>query len=211
VIIDLESAKQDFQEDLQATEYYLMQSRILYQRLMAANEQILEYSARQQHRKTQQISVAAANARSALHRTLRNFRESGSKVSVGIAGSSNNEKKEVSVKASMDHSPGWSEKIMSGTIVSQSSEIMVAINQFNILDIRLMITEHGLGETQFCREEMESIAKDSLEDILPLIRKYREEFMINVNRESLKSFTSQDLLEAKRGFRKKAFSIVDDN
>ncbi|XP_057859461.1 uncharacterized protein LOC131068309 isoform X4 [Cryptomeria japonica] len=154
VITDLEGAKQDFQEDLLAAEYYLMQSRLLYQRLMAVNERISEYSSLQQHRKTQEISVAAANARSALHRIVRNFRESEGKISVAAASSAESAKMEVPVESSMDymsentnqvpyvgqvlHSPSLGTKVKVLGINESKNEVLV---QFGYLKCKLSLSE----------------------------------------------------------------------
>lgn len=114
VIIDLENAKQDFQEDLLATEYYLRQSRILYQRLVAVNDKVLEYSTFQQYRKMHEIFAAVADARSALHRKMRNFRESTSKVPLAVAHSLRDDRTgdlNVSVESSTDRLPGKTNQV----------------------------------------------------------------------------------------------------
>lgn len=114
VIIDLENAKQDFQEDLLATEYYLRQSRILYQRLVAVNDKVLEYSTFQQYRKMHEIFAAVADARSALHRKMRNFRESTSKVPLAVAQSLRDDRTgdlNVSVESSTDRLPGKTNQV----------------------------------------------------------------------------------------------------
>lgn len=154
VITDLESAKQDFQEDLLAAEYYLKQSRLLYQRLIAVNERIMEYSFLQQHRKTKEISIAAANARSALHRIVRNFRESGSGTSFAAASSAESAKMEVPVESSKDykpenanqvpyvgqvlHSPSLGTKVKVLEVNESKNEVLV---QFGYLKCKLGLSE----------------------------------------------------------------------
>eukprot|EP01018_Ginkgo_biloba_P011878 Gb_17316 [translate_table: standard] len=114
VIIDLERTKQDFHEDLQEAEYCLMQSRILCERLITVNKQILEHSTLQQYRKAQEVFAAAAIARSALHSTLRNFHEGQEKCLLTTAQSSRNERTvdvNLSDESSLNHLPGNTDRI----------------------------------------------------------------------------------------------------
>ncbi|XP_028784207.1 uncharacterized protein LOC114740254 [Neltuma alba] len=76
VITDMEKYKQDYQELLDEAHNYLMQSRDLHDSLLDSNRKITEHSANVRVRKIQNISEAAAMARSILHKRVRQLRTS---------------------------------------------------------------------------------------------------------------------------------------
>ncbi|XP_021652858.2 uncharacterized protein LOC110644409 isoform X3 [Hevea brasiliensis] len=74
VIIDMERFKQDFQELLDEAQLHLMLSRNLHEKLLLAGRKIVEHGSGQRHWKMQEISKAAAVARSTLHKKVRHLR-----------------------------------------------------------------------------------------------------------------------------------------
>ncbi|XP_057987387.1 uncharacterized protein LOC131169127 isoform X1 [Hevea brasiliensis] len=74
VIIDMERFKQDFQELLDEAQLHLMLSRNLHEKLLLAGRKIVEHGSGQRHWKMQEISKAAAVARSTLHKKVRQLR-----------------------------------------------------------------------------------------------------------------------------------------
>ncbi|KDP46010.1 hypothetical protein JCGZ_14917 [Jatropha curcas] len=74
VIIDMERFKQDFQELLHEAQHHLMLSRNLHEKLLQSRKKIMEHGSSQRFRKMQEISEAAAMARSILHRKARQLR-----------------------------------------------------------------------------------------------------------------------------------------
>ncbi|XP_059434871.1 uncharacterized protein LOC132167853 [Corylus avellana] len=76
VITDMERLKQDFKEKLEEAQHHLMLSKDLYENLLLARRKIMEHGAEQRLRKTQEVSEAAAVARSILHKKVRQLRAS---------------------------------------------------------------------------------------------------------------------------------------
>ncbi|KAE8077579.1 hypothetical protein FH972_016132 [Carpinus fangiana] len=76
VITDMERLKQDFKEKLEEAQHHLMLSKDLYENLLLARRKIMEHGAEQRSRKTQELSEAAAVARSILHKKVRRLRAS---------------------------------------------------------------------------------------------------------------------------------------
>ncbi|XP_028795773.1 uncharacterized protein LOC114751284 [Neltuma alba] len=76
VITDMEKYKQDYQELLDEAHNYLVQSRDLHDSLLDSNRKITEHSANVRVRKMQNVSEAAAMARSILHKRVRQLRTS---------------------------------------------------------------------------------------------------------------------------------------
>ncbi|XP_058084489.1 uncharacterized protein LOC131232270 [Magnolia sinica] len=76
VIVDMERFKQEFLQQTHEAQDYLTRSRELHEKLLAANQRITEHIVTQRYRKNQEISQAAAVARSNLHHKLRQFRAS---------------------------------------------------------------------------------------------------------------------------------------
>ncbi|KAG9455373.1 hypothetical protein H6P81_008277 [Aristolochia fimbriata] len=74
VIIEMERYKQSFHQHAQDAQKHLKLSRELHERLLMTKQKITEHSAIQRYRKMREISESAAQARSALHNTLREFR-----------------------------------------------------------------------------------------------------------------------------------------
>ncbi|XP_068635067.1 uncharacterized protein [Aristolochia californica] len=77
VIIEMERFKQSFHQHAQEAQKHLKHSRELIERLLVAKQKITEHAAIQRYRKMREISEGAAQARSALHNTLRELRASG--------------------------------------------------------------------------------------------------------------------------------------
>ncbi|RWR87753.1 endonuclease MutS2-like protein [Cinnamomum micranthum f. kanehirae] len=84
VIIDMERFKQDFQQHMHQAQNYLMLSRELHKKLLASKQKITEHVVTLRYKKLQEISQTAANARSVLHRKLRQFRASGTRPPVSV-------------------------------------------------------------------------------------------------------------------------------
>ncbi|KAK4273808.1 hypothetical protein QN277_017134 [Acacia crassicarpa] len=76
VITDMEKFKQEYRELLDEAHNYLMQSRDLYDSLLDSNRKITEHSTNLRVRKMQNVSEAAAMARSILHKRVRQLRTS---------------------------------------------------------------------------------------------------------------------------------------
>lgn len=76
VIVDMERFKQNFQQNLQEAQHYLMLSRKLQESLSMANQNIADHVAIQMKRKLKAILESAATARSILRKRLYEFRES---------------------------------------------------------------------------------------------------------------------------------------
>ncbi|XP_022762702.1 uncharacterized protein LOC111308555 isoform X3 [Durio zibethinus] len=76
VIIDMEIFKQNFQELINESRHYLMLSRGLHERLLLTRRKLRDLGADQRSKKMQELSEAAAVARSILHKKARQFRMS---------------------------------------------------------------------------------------------------------------------------------------
>ncbi|XP_054788928.1 LOW QUALITY PROTEIN: uncharacterized protein LOC129294528 [Prosopis cineraria] len=81
VITDMEKFKQEYQELVDEAHNYLRQSRDLYDSLLDSKMKITEYSTNLRARKMQNVSEAAAVARSILHKRVRQLRASPRQVS----------------------------------------------------------------------------------------------------------------------------------
>ncbi|KAL0923700.1 hypothetical protein M5K25_007767 [Dendrobium thyrsiflorum] len=76
IIIDMESSKQDFEQNLKDAQHYLMLSRRLQQDLLMARERVTKHSDTLRKSKAQSISEFAVMARSILHTKLQQYRQS---------------------------------------------------------------------------------------------------------------------------------------
>ncbi|PIN22927.1 hypothetical protein CDL12_04364 [Handroanthus impetiginosus] len=74
VIVDMERFKQDYHENVHEAQHYLRLTKKLYQSLLLARERIMEHAMDERYRITQEISEAAAAARSIIHRKVRESR-----------------------------------------------------------------------------------------------------------------------------------------
>lgn len=73
-IVDMERFKQNFHEHIHEAQHYLMLSRDLHEKLLVTRRKVIEHGIHERYRKRQEISQAAAIARSTLHKKLRQFR-----------------------------------------------------------------------------------------------------------------------------------------
>ncbi|XWS50244.1 hypothetical protein CRYUN_Cryun12cG0071700 [Craigia yunnanensis] len=81
VIIDMETFKQNFQELINESRHYLMQSRGLHEKLLLTRRKLKDLGADQRYKKMQELSEAAAVARSTIHKKARQLRTSAMKQS----------------------------------------------------------------------------------------------------------------------------------
>ncbi|XVF10219.1 hypothetical protein REPUB_Repub07fG0163800 [Reevesia pubescens] len=81
VIIDMETFKQNFQELINESRHYLMLSRGLHERLLLTRKKLKDLGADQRYKKMQELSEAAAIARSTLHKKVQQLRRSAMKQS----------------------------------------------------------------------------------------------------------------------------------
>ncbi|KAK0593394.1 hypothetical protein LWI29_035943 [Acer saccharum] len=81
VILDMERSKQDFHELLHEARHFLTLSRDLHQNLLITRRKIMEHGTTQRYRKMQEVSEAAAIARSFVHKRVRQLRASAVKPS----------------------------------------------------------------------------------------------------------------------------------
>ncbi|KAL1823978.1 hypothetical protein ACET3Z_010756 [Daucus carota] len=73
-IIDMEKFKQNYHEHVQEARHYLMLARDLHEKLLVTRRKVVEHGITERHRQMQEISQAAAAARSTLHKKLRQYR-----------------------------------------------------------------------------------------------------------------------------------------
>ncbi|XP_022922841.1 uncharacterized protein LOC111430703 isoform X2 [Cucurbita moschata] len=76
VILDMECTKKKYGDLLQEAQNNLTDSKNLYEKLLLARRNIIEHGRQQRLRKVQEVSRAAATARSNLHRKVRELRAS---------------------------------------------------------------------------------------------------------------------------------------
>ncbi|KAI9157709.1 hypothetical protein LWI28_026711 [Acer negundo] len=81
VILDMERSKQDFRELLHEARHFLKLSRDLHKNLLITRRKIMEHGTTQRYRKMQEVSEAAAIARSFVHKRVRQLRASAVKPS----------------------------------------------------------------------------------------------------------------------------------
>ncbi|KAK3228430.1 hypothetical protein Dsin_000311 [Dipteronia sinensis] len=81
VILDMEKSKQDFHELLHEARHFLTLSRDLHKNLLITRRKIMEHGTTQRYRKMQEVSEAAAIARSFVHKRVRQRRASAVKPS----------------------------------------------------------------------------------------------------------------------------------
>ncbi|XVF53264.1 hypothetical protein PTKIN_Ptkin05aG0085400 [Pterospermum kingtungense] len=79
VIIDMETFKQNFQELINESRHYLMLSRSIHEKLLHTRRKLEDLAADQKYKKMQELSEAAAVARSSLHKKARQLRTSAMK------------------------------------------------------------------------------------------------------------------------------------
>ncbi|KAM0836264.1 hypothetical protein ACQ4PT_062411 [Festuca glaucescens] len=76
LIMDMEKFKQDYHEQLQQAQHYLMQSKELHNNLEVAQKNIVDHTTAQRKRKSRVVSEYAVMARSIIHKKFQLFRES---------------------------------------------------------------------------------------------------------------------------------------
>ncbi|CAL1365626.1 unnamed protein product [Linum trigynum] len=76
VIVGMEHAKHDFRELLSEGKHHIMLSRNMHKHLFMARSRIMEHATRQRYSKVQEITEAAASARSVLRKKVREFQAS---------------------------------------------------------------------------------------------------------------------------------------
>ncbi|XP_022141292.1 uncharacterized protein LOC111011726 isoform X2 [Momordica charantia] len=76
VIIDMECIKKNYEELLQEAQDHLMYSKNLYEKMLLARKKIIKHAREQRLIKVQEVSKAAATARSNLHKKVRELRAS---------------------------------------------------------------------------------------------------------------------------------------
>ncbi|KAL8148491.1 uncharacterized protein LOC141708320 isoform X1 [Apium graveolens] len=73
-IVDMEKFKQNFHEQVHESQQYLMLARDLHEKLLVTRQKVIEHGINERRRQMQEISQAAAVARSTLHKKLRQYR-----------------------------------------------------------------------------------------------------------------------------------------
>ncbi|KAK1399379.1 DNA mismatch repair protein MutS, core [Heracleum sosnowskyi] len=73
-IVDMEKFKQNFHEHVHESQHYLMLARDLHGKLLVTRQKVIEHGINERQRQMQEISQAAAVARSTLHKKLRQYR-----------------------------------------------------------------------------------------------------------------------------------------
>ncbi|KQJ97440.1 hypothetical protein BRADI_3g30757v3 [Brachypodium distachyon] len=76
LIMDMEKFKQEYDEQLQQAQHYLMQSRELHNNLEVAQKNVMDHTIAQRKRKSRVVSEYAVMARSIIHKKFQQFRES---------------------------------------------------------------------------------------------------------------------------------------
>ncbi|KAE8775721.1 MutS2 protein [Hordeum vulgare] len=76
LIMDMEKFKQEYHEQLQQAQHYLMQSKELHNDLEVAQKSIVDHSTAQRKRKLRVVSEYAVMARSIIHKKFQQYRES---------------------------------------------------------------------------------------------------------------------------------------
>lgn len=79
VIVDMERFKQEYQTSIKKGRHYLLLSKELHEKLLAARKSILRHHADIMHQKIQEISNAASLARSIINNKVRQARSSATK------------------------------------------------------------------------------------------------------------------------------------
>ncbi|XP_075502833.1 uncharacterized protein LOC142540493 isoform X4 [Primulina tabacum] len=74
VIVDMERFKQEYHEKIHEVQLYLRLSKELHQRLLVTQNRVVEHGLEQRQRMIQEISEAAASARSMIHKKVRQSR-----------------------------------------------------------------------------------------------------------------------------------------
>ncbi|XP_073039574.1 uncharacterized protein [Primulina eburnea] len=74
VIVDMERFKQEYHEQIHEVQLYLRLSKELHQRLLVTQNRVVEHGLEQRRRMIQEISEAAASARSMIHKKVRQSR-----------------------------------------------------------------------------------------------------------------------------------------
>ncbi|XP_073292864.1 uncharacterized protein [Primulina huaijiensis] len=74
VIVDMERFKQEYHEQIHKVQLYLRLSKELHQRLLVTQNRVVEHGLEQRQRMIQEISEAAASARSVIHKKVRQSR-----------------------------------------------------------------------------------------------------------------------------------------
>lgn len=73
-IVEMEKFKQNFHEHVHESQHYLMLARDLHEKLLVTRQKVVEHGINERQRQMQEISQAAAVARSTLHKKLRQYR-----------------------------------------------------------------------------------------------------------------------------------------
>ncbi|XP_044449505.1 endonuclease MutS2 isoform X2 [Triticum aestivum] len=76
LIMDMEKFKQEYHEQLQQAQHYLMQSKELHNDLEVAQKSIVDHGIAQRKRKSRVVSEYAVMARSIIHKKFQQYRES---------------------------------------------------------------------------------------------------------------------------------------
>ncbi|GLU21356.1 hypothetical protein SLE2022_375010 [Rubroshorea leprosula] len=87
MIIDMERFKQNFQELMAEARRYLMLSRGSHEKLLLTRRKLMEHGATLRYRMVQELSDAAAIARSSIHRKVQQFRATARKQSQPVRAS----------------------------------------------------------------------------------------------------------------------------
>lgn len=74
VIVDMERFKQEYHKQIHEVQFYLRLSKELHQRLLVTQNRVMEHGLEQRQRMIQEISEAAASARSVIHKKVRQSR-----------------------------------------------------------------------------------------------------------------------------------------
>ncbi|XP_051138421.1 uncharacterized protein LOC127256451 [Andrographis paniculata] len=74
IIVDMERFKQDCHKNVHEAEHYLRLSKELHQSLLLRRKRVMEQSSKKRYRMIQEISNAAASARSIIHKKVREAR-----------------------------------------------------------------------------------------------------------------------------------------
>ncbi|KAL3846088.1 hypothetical protein ACJIZ3_003491 [Penstemon smallii] len=74
VIVDMERFKQNYHEKIHEAQHYLSLSKDLHQNLIAAKKRVMEHRREQRYKMLQEMSEAAASARSIIHKKVRESR-----------------------------------------------------------------------------------------------------------------------------------------
>lgn len=74
IIVDMERSKQNFHKKVHEVQHHLMLSKNLHHKLLVTRKKIVEHSIEERYGMMQEVSEAAAAARSILHKKLRIYR-----------------------------------------------------------------------------------------------------------------------------------------